>query len=80
MDLYDIKQIPIVAYLAQAGFEAKLIKGLNYWYCSPLRSERTPSFKVNAERNQCGMTSVQETTETSLSSFAFSSTAPQQKL
>ena len=52
MDLYDIKQIPIVAYLAQAGFEAKLIKGVNYWYCSPLPSELTPSFKVNAERNQ----------------------------
>ncbi len=52
MQLHDIKQIPIVAYLAQAGFEAKLIKGVNYWYCSPLRSELTPSFKVNAERNQ----------------------------
>ena len=38
--------------LAQAGFEAKLIKGVNYWYCSPLRTELTPSFKVNAERNQ----------------------------
>ena len=52
MQLHDIKQIPIVDYLAQAGFEAKLIKGVNYWYCSPLRSELTPSFKVNAERNQ----------------------------
>ncbi len=52
MQLHDIKQIPIVAYLAQAGFEAKLIKGVNYWYCSPLRTELTPSFKVNAERNQ----------------------------
>ena len=52
MHLHDIKQIPIVDYLAQAGFEAKLIKGVNYWYCSPLRSELTPSFKVNAERNQ----------------------------
>lgn len=52
MQLHDIKQIPIVAYLAQAGFEAKLIKGVNYWYCSPLRSELTPSFKVNVERNQ----------------------------
>ena len=52
MQLHDIKQIPIVDYLAQAGFEAKLIKGINYWYCSPLRSELTPSFKVNAERNQ----------------------------
>ena len=52
MHLHDIKQTSIVAYLAQAGFEAKLIKGVNYWYCSPLRSELTPSFKVNAERNQ----------------------------
>ena len=52
MQLHDIKQVSIVAYLAQAGFEAKLIKGVNYWYYSPLRSELTPSFKVNAERNQ----------------------------
>ena len=52
MHLHDIKQISIVDYLAQAGFEAKLIKGVNYWYCSPLRAELTPSFKVNAERNQ----------------------------
>ena len=72
MQLHDIKQVSIVDYLAQAGFEAKLIKGVNYWYCSPLRSELTPSFKVNAD-------SPQETTETSLTSFALSSTAPQQK-
>ena len=52
MQLHDIKQVSIVDYLAQTGFEAKLFKGVNYWYCSPLRSELTPSFKVNAERNQ----------------------------
>ena len=52
MQLHDIKQIPIVDYLARAGHKPKLIKGMNYWYCSPLRSELTPSFKVNAERNQ----------------------------
>lgn len=52
MHLHDIKQISIVDYLAQAGFEAKLIKGVNYWYCSTLRPELTPSFKVNVERNQ----------------------------
>ena len=52
MQLHDIKQIPIVDYLAQTGYKPKLIKGVNYWYCSPLRSELTPSFKVNAERNQ----------------------------
>ena len=52
MQLHDIKQISIVDYLAQTGYKPKLTKGVNYWYCSPLRSELTPSFKVNAERNQ----------------------------
>ena len=52
MQLHDIKQIPIVDYLAQTGYKPKLTKGVNYWYCSPLRTELTPSFKVNAERNQ----------------------------
>ena len=79
MQLHDIKQVSIVDYLAQTGFEAKLIKDVNYWYCSPLRTELTPSFKVNAEPTN-GTTSPQETTETSLTSFALSSTAPQQKL
>ena len=52
MQLHDIKQIPIVDYLAQTGYKPKLTKGVNYWYCSPLRSELTPSFKVNVERKQ----------------------------
>ncbi len=52
MQLHDIKQVSIVDYLARAGYKPKLTKGVNYWYCSPLRSELTPSFKVNAERNQ----------------------------
>ena len=52
MQLHDIKQIPIVDYLARFGYKPKLTKGVNYWYYSPLRSELTPSFKVNAERNQ----------------------------
>ena len=52
MHLYDIKQISIVDYLAQTGYKPKLTKGVNYWYSFPLRSELTPLFKVNAERNQ----------------------------
>jgi len=52
MQLHGIKQIPIVDYLARSGYKPKLTKGVNYWYCSPLRSELTSSFKVNAERNQ----------------------------
>ena len=52
MQRHDIKQVSIVDYLAQTGYKPKLIKGMNYWYYSPLRSELTPSVKVNAERNQ----------------------------
>ena len=52
MQLHDIKQVSIVDYLAQTGYKPKLIKGVSYWYCSPLRAELIPSFKVNAERNQ----------------------------
>ena len=52
MQLHDIKQVSIVDYLAQTGHKPKLTKGVNYWYYSPLGSELTPSFKVNAERNQ----------------------------
>lgn len=50
--IQEIKQLSIVDYLQQAGHEPKQIKGNAYWYCSPLRQERTPSFKVNTERNQ----------------------------
>lgn len=50
--IQEIKQLSIVDYLQQAGHEPKQIKGNAYWYCSPLRQERTPSFKVNIERNQ----------------------------
>ena len=50
--IQEIKQLSIVGYLQQAGHEPKQIKGNAYWYCSPLRQERTPSFKVNTELNQ----------------------------
>ena len=39
-------------YHQQPGHEPKHIKGNAYWYSSPLRQERTPSFKVNTELNQ----------------------------
>lgn len=34
------------------GYMPVQIKGINHWYCSPFRQERTPSFKVNTDRNQ----------------------------
>ena len=52
MDIQHIKQIAITDYLQQQGYTPALIQGIHYWYCSPLRKESTPSFKVNTERNQ----------------------------
>ncbi len=42
----------MVTYLASIGYEPAKIIGTNYWYCSPLRNERTPSFKVNRSINR----------------------------
>ena len=52
MDIQHIKQIPITDYLQQQGYTPTRVQGVHYWYGSPLRNERTPSFKVNTERNQ----------------------------
>ena len=52
MDIQHIKQIVITDYLQQQGYAPARVHGIHYWYCSPLRNERTPSFKVNTERNQ----------------------------
>jgi DNA primase len=47
----DAKKIPIIEYLWSIGIEPAKIRGNNYWYCSPLRNERNPSFKVNNKLN-----------------------------
>jgi hypothetical protein len=52
MNIQHIKQIAITDYLQQQGYTPARVHGIYYWYCSPLRNERTPSFKVNTERNQ----------------------------
>ena len=75
MHLHDIKQVSIVDYLARAGYKPKLTKGVNYWYCAQSSLLRLKSMQSATN----GMTSVQETTETSLTSFAPSSIVPQQK-
>lgn len=52
MEIQHIKQIAITNYLQQQGYAPARVQGIHYWYYSPLRNERTPSFKVNTERNQ----------------------------
>ena len=52
MGIQNIKQISITDYLQQQGYSPARVQGIHFWYCSPLRNESTPSFKVNTERNQ----------------------------
>ena len=52
MEIQHIKQISITDYLQQQGYAPARVRGIHYWYYSPLRNESTPSFKVNTERNQ----------------------------
>jgi DNA primase len=47
----EAKQVSIVDYLTSSGIEPATVRGHDYWYHSPFREERTPSFKVNAHLN-----------------------------
>lgn len=51
MNTNQIKNIKITDYLYNTGIQPKQIKGADYWYISPYREERTPSFKVNNDLN-----------------------------
>lgn len=51
MKLEQAKAIPIEQFLAKCGFEPTRRKTNQLWYLSPLRQEKTPSFKVNPALN-----------------------------
>lgn len=46
------RQMDMVAYLAGLGYEPVKVRKFDYWYRSPLRSEKTPSFKINQQLNR----------------------------
>jgi hypothetical protein len=46
----DAKQIDLVEYLASLNFQPQKVRNENYWYLSPLRKEKTASFKVNRQK------------------------------
>lgn len=46
------KEMDIVDYLSSIGFNPTKIKNADYWYLSPLRNEKTASFKVNRRLNR----------------------------
>jgi hypothetical protein len=44
-------EIDMVDLLVELGHQPKRIKNSDYWYLSPFRSEKEPSFKVNRTKN-----------------------------
>lgn len=48
----DVKEMDMVDYLSTLGYEPAKIKASDFWYRSPLREEKTPSFKVNRKLNR----------------------------
>lgn len=51
MNCQQANEINIVDYLSKLGIQPTTTKGRNFWYCSPIREEKTPSFKVDPEKN-----------------------------
>lgn len=51
MRFSDIKKISITDYLAHKGLKPVRIIYGSAWFFSPLRKEKTPSFKVNLHKN-----------------------------
>ncbi len=47
----EAKQIDLVDYLAALGHYPQKVRNSDYWFLSPLREEKTPSFKVNRNMN-----------------------------
>ncbi len=52
MNIEQAKQIPLEDFLSRIGCSPTRSDDRQSWYCSPLRDEKTPSFKVNIQRNK----------------------------
>lgn len=51
MNIEESKTLSIVDYLSREGIESVKTSGNSCWYHSPIREERTPSFRVNKREN-----------------------------
>ena len=47
----EAKRMDIVTYLESLSINPEKINGNDFWYLSPLRDEKTPSFKINRKLN-----------------------------
>lgn len=51
MDIAEMRRIPIADFLARLGDRPVRRGGNELWYSAPYRMERTPSFRVNTDKN-----------------------------
>ncbi|MES2331134.1 DNA primase [Sediminibacterium roseum] len=51
LSIAEVKKIDMVEYLEKLGHSPNKIRNNDYWYLSPLRDEKTPSFKVDRKLN-----------------------------
>jgi len=51
LNCLQANSIDLVSYLEKLGITAPKPRGSNYWYLSPLREEKTASFKIDRKRN-----------------------------
>lgn len=51
MDARQMREIPIADFLNAMGIHPTKQKGNALWYSAPYRTERTPSFKVDTNKN-----------------------------
>ncbi|MDA6070383.1 toprim domain-containing protein [Flavobacterium sp. AC] len=52
LSLDNIKSLDMVSYLHSLGFDPSKVAHDDYWYLSPLRNEKTASFKINRRINR----------------------------
>jgi hypothetical protein len=51
MNCEQVNQMDLVDYLFTLGYSPAKISGKSYWYHSPFREEKTPSFKIDRAKN-----------------------------
>lgn len=52
LSIAKAKAMDMVDYLSRLGYKPAKVRNNDYWYVSPLRDEKTPSFKVNRKLNR----------------------------
>jgi hypothetical protein len=52
LSIEKARETDMVEYLSNLGYEPAKVRGNDYWYLSPLREEKTASFKVNRRLNR----------------------------